>query len=432
MTEFNLYGVPWQRLDYPGSTSVRQSTGGSVIPPAASAAVRIHPSRIVQADGFRYTRTITVEVVTYTVGHVITDSVTYDLLGIPGGGVAMAPDLPMLPYVEGYTLTLPISATVANATLVDITCSDEDAYEIPIVIAKPWSEGGTTYTTTTDIDTLYPPEAEQLRWQQRGDEVLFTLFPIRHNPTSNATRFCSELVFQVAYDAPLALAVSALQPEQETLMPGEPVTVTALLENVSDELLTITGTLTLLNVRGDPVGWQDMGPFSVVAGGQEPIEAGWHGVLEEGSYNVQVILWHEGQVAGMAASRIYVVGSAMTAFEVPTTTVKTGEEALFSVTFANRLSEPITATAYLMILDTEGNPVTHTLQSQPMQVAAGKEGTLSISWQAENIGTGTYTARARVENQDGLSYGPLTKDFEVAGEVEESYMIYLPLVLKGS
>jgi len=421
VTEFVLYGVPWQRLDYPGGTA--QQLSSSARYGRGRAAFNVTAGATVHTDGsFRYTRAITLATASYTATQVITDSTTYDVLSIPGGAMALAPGLPLLPYVPGYTLTLPFSATVQGVTLTNRTCADAGTYEIPIIVAHPWTEGGTSFTTTTDINTFYPPDEDLVRWQQQGDQMLFTLFPIQHNPTTNATRFCSQMVFQVAYDAPLPLAVSGLVPQSDTLMPGQPVTVTTVVANVGDTLATFTATLRLEDSHGNGVGWQDSGPFSVAAGGEEELELEWDGLLDEGDYAMQLTLWWHGRALGTATGGVHVVGGALTGLEVPTTTVMPGQRAEFQAVFANYRTTQVTVTVSLTINDEEGHPVAE-LGPQTGQVDGQSQVSFPFSWEAVGIPAGGYIAIATAE-VEGTSYGPLARPFAIA------HNVYLPLVLR--
>ncbi len=426
VTEFNLYGVPWQRLDYPGGTmNQRISESASVGRPSA---VRVNGENIAQADTYRYTRTVTIDIAAYQAGQVITGSVTYDVLSIAGGEMAVAPNLPMLPYVKGYTLTLPVSATVQSVSLVTATCSDVGPYEIPIIVAQPWSEGGTTFTTTTTINTFYPADANRVVGQMQDGRMLFTLFPIQHNPTSNATRFCSQMVIEVVYDAPVALAVSHVTPLAALLRPGAPISVTALLENVTDELLTVTSTLTLLDAQGHEVGWQNGGPFSVPADGQQAVEVGWDGLLSEGMYGLLLTFWKDGVLMGMATSNVNVVGGALTALEVPTATLTVSDTATFRVTFANYRTGAVTATAHLQLFDSESGLVA-TLPPQTTVVVGGANHTFTFVWEVPTSVGGVYVAQARIVRDADTAYGPLTGEFTIASPIKE---IFLPLVLRNS
>ena len=429
VTEFNLYGVPWQRLDYPGGMQQSAvSDQPSAMDGGPRSVVSIDAGAIVQADTYRYTRTITVDIGTYDVGQVITGGVTYEVLSIAGGGMAVAPNLPMLPYVQGYTLTLPISATVQSATLVDATCGNDAQHEVPIIVAQPWTEGGTVFTTTTDIDTFYPADDDLLVWQPQGNRMLFTLFPIQHTPTNNQTRFCQKMVIEVAYDAPVALAVSDVSPLVDVIVPGATISVTALLENVTDQLLTVTSTLTLLNAEGHDVGWQDGGPFSVPSDGTQAVETGWNGALPEGAYGLRLVFWDEGVLMGMGTTTVDIVGGALTSLAAPAHTLVLSETAAFTVTFANYLSEPVTATAHLMLYDDEGLPVA-TLDPQTTLVGAGDTHAFVFTWEVGPSAGGTYSARASVAREDGPVYGPLSEEFEIGSVLMD---VFLPVVLRDN
>jgi len=424
VTEFNLYGVPWQRLDYPGGLNqqISESAGG-ILPTA----VRVDTGNIVQADTYRYTRTITVDIAGYDVTQVMTGGVTYDVLSITGGDMAVAPELPMLPYIRGYTLTLPISATVQSVALVGSSCGNDALHEVPIIVAQPWSEGGTTFTTTTDINTYYPPLDHLVVGQMQDGRMLFTLFPIQHNPMSNATRFCQRMVIEVVYDAPVTLAVSYVTPLADTLTPGAPISITALLENVTDELLTVTSTLTLLDAEGHEVGWQDDGPFSVPADGQQDIEIGWDGTLPEDVYGLLLTFWKGDVLMGLGTTQVSVVGGALTALGVPTATLMMSDTATFRVTFTNYLAEPVTVTAHLALYDDEGGVVA-VLPPQTMLAAADAPHVFEFTWEVGASAGGVYVAQARIVREDETAYGPLTDEFMVGSVLKD---VFLPVVLRN-
>jgi len=429
VTEFTLYGIPWQRLDYPGGLQQAVANQPAAVGGQPSA-ISIHAGNAVQSDTYRYTRTVTVDIASYDVSQVMTDSITYDILTIAGGGMALAPETPLLPYVKGYTLTLPISATVQSASLISATCMDvmPPGYEIPIIVAQPWTEGGTSYTTTTTLDDYYPANADRLQWQPQSHKMLFTLFPIQHNPTSNATRFCSQMVIEVVYDAPVVLDVSNVQPIAASFAPGAPISVTALLANVGDDLLTITSTLEVADAEGTPVGWADGGPFAIAPDGEESIEAGWDGLLDEGVYSLRLTLWSEGQLMGGATASVDVVGGALIALEVPTVTVALGDTATFRVHFSNYLAETVTVTAHLLVFDADGVPISPTLATQTMAVAGNGSAVFTFLWPANDVPMGDFTAQTSVERQAGPTYGPEQEVFRVGG----NHFIYLRLVLRDA
>ena len=232
------------------------------------------------------------------------------------------------------------------------------------------------------------------------------------------------MVFQVDYDIPLPLAVSDLHPQAEQLAPGETITVTATVENVGADPATVTSTLTLLDVHGNTVGWQDGGSLVIPAGEQVEVSLEWSIFLDEGPYDLTLTLWRTGNAVGLATGKVNVVGGALTSLEVPTTTVAPGEQATFRVTFANYRTTPVTATAHLVIYDEDGIPIAEP-SSQSSQVDAQDEATFSLTWNPGGVAGGTHTAQAVVEREDGVTYGPMTEAFRVG------HGVYLPLVLRN-
>jgi hypothetical protein len=420
LAEYTLYGVPWQRLKYPDSSGA-----------AVTASQRLQPTSmicrtgsVIQANAIRYTRTITVEIAAFDVVTATQDNITYDLLTISGGGMALAPGLPMLPYVKGYTLTLPLSATLQGMMLTGSACAATGSYQVPNALVRPRTEGGTSYTTTTSINTFFPANDALIQAQQQGNQILFTLFPIQHNPTTNETRFCNQMVFEVSYDASLTLAVSDLHPQQEQLRPGETITATARVENVGSNLATFTYTLAVVDVYGHVAGWQDGGPFSVMAGGQEQLDFSWDGLLDEGGYTLELTLWQNGAVVGLGTTGVNVVGGAITHLQVPETAVMPGQQATFTVTFANYLNSAVTTTARLVIYDQAGD-VVRELGARSGVASGQSQIAFTWTWQPLAVPGGAYTAWAVVQKEDEISYGPTVETFQIG------HLIYLPIVLRN-
>ena len=234
-------------------------------------------------------------------------------------------------------------------------------------------------------------------------------------------------MIEVVYDAPVALAVSSVTPLAETLTPGAPVSVTALLENVTDALLTVTSTLTLLDAEGHEVGWQDGGPYSVPSDEQQNVELGWDGTLPEGFYGLLLAFWKDGVVMGLGTAQVNVTGGALTALEVPTATLVMSDTAIFRVTFSNYLAEPVTVTAHLALYDDEGGIVA-VLPPQTDVTAANDTHVFEFTWEVGASAGGVYVAQARIVREDDTQYGPLTGEFMVGSVLKN---VFLPIVLRN-
>ncbi|HQH38234.1 MAG TPA: hypothetical protein PLH19_06820, partial [Anaerolineae bacterium] len=199
-------------------------------------------------------------------------------------------------------------------------------------------------------------------------------------------------------------------------------------ENVTDDLLTVTSTLTLLDAEGHEMGWQDDGPFSVPSDGQQAIEVGWDGTLPEGAYDLRLALWQGDVLMGLATTRVDVVGGALTALEVPTATLAMSDTATFRVTFTNYLARPVTVTAHLMLYDAEGG-VAADLPSQTDVAVAGDVHVFEFTWEVGASAGGVYAAQARIVREDETAYGPLTGEFTVGSVLND---VFLPVVLRNS
>jgi len=299
VTEFNVYGVPWTFIFYPG--------GGAAALAAAEPEERAFTTRrgpvVGVADAGVYSRTFEIDIAAYTAATETQDGIIYDLLSIEGGDLAIADGAPILPYIEGYTMTLPFSGTLTAVQVVDVISSDIGAYNIPIARVRPWSEGGLTYTTTTGIDYPYP--ADLVQYQETSEGLLFTIFPIQHNPTTDETSFYSHFEIQVTYKAPLTIAVTDFSTDKMSYGPGgtaNTIATIATIGNVGDVSAMLTATLTIKDELGQTMGSQTSGEFTVPTDGSYGLPLAWTGTLNDGSYQAMVTIWRSGDTVGGASA----------------------------------------------------------------------------------------------------------------------------------
>lgn len=301
VTEFNLYGVPWTYVYYPGAGATSSATTAESrvqAEPRAFAASGREVEAAAQADA--YSRNFAVDFAGYSAPTETEGGVTYDLLSIEGGDLAIADGAPILPYVEAFALALPFSGTVTGVQVVGAVSSTIGIYNVPSAHVRPWSQGGMQYTTTTDVAGLYP--ANLVEWQETGAGVLFTLFPIQHDPNSGETVFYSHIEVQVTYEAPLPIGVSAFATSRASYAPGEAVNAKATVGNVGDTTATLSGTLTIENALGQVVESAEVEAFAVSPGESHELSLAWAGASERGSYRATLTIWQEGSVVGGAAA----------------------------------------------------------------------------------------------------------------------------------
>jgi len=220
------------------------------------------------------------------------------------------------------------------------------------------------------------------------------------------------------------LAVRELSPQSGRLAPGDPITLTATVDNVGEVLATVTTTLTIWDGFGNLVGWQEGSEFSVASGGSELLIRGWQGWLDEGTYHLELELWQGGQVVGEAGSQISVLAAAITDLTVPGALLLPGDTAVFTTTFENYLSSPISATASLAIYSQEGFLVSE-LAPQTTQVAGLGSAAFTWQWQLPGLAGGVYYARVVIRRENGPSYGPLVQGFWVGNQ------LFLPVVRRN-
>lgn len=414
VTEFNLYGVPWSFLFYPSTESTALAA-----PQLQAWSTVSGPVRHAVEAGV-YSRTFEVTIPSYEVATESQGGVDYDLFSIVGGDVAIADGAPILPYLQGFSLTLPFSGTVTAVEVMDVTSASIGAYNVPIARVQPWSEGGLSYTTETDITAPYPTELVQ--YQQTGASVLFTLFPIQHNPTSDQTTFYSRFVVKVVYTTPLAVAITELATDKEFYRPGEAIQTMATIANVGDIPAPLTARLEIQDEFGEVIGSQDSAPFIVPAGESYALPLTWTGALHGGAYQAIVTIWNEDDLVGGASASFAVAAGEIVDFTAPAL-VRPQMQTTFRLTYANYRAENVVATVKIAIYDRE-NTLVSELAPASFAIGAGSAATADITGSVAGIAGAVYTALAEL-TVDGEVYGTRSVKFTVP------YVIYLPSLIRN-
>jgi hypothetical protein len=404
VTEFNLYGVPWTFIYYPSATTATATgeTGKQSFAAEAGA--------IALVDDGVYSRMFEVGIDSYDVATETQDDTDYDLFSIEGGDIAIADGAPILPYVEGYKMPLPFGATVTNVEVLDYTSSYIGTYNVPIALVAPWSEEGLRYTTETDIGYPYPADEDLVQYQQNGAGLLFTIFPIQHNPTTDETIFYSHFEIQITYESPLAVVVTEFTTNKDQYVPGEEINTTADIANVGDVDAALTATLTIRDALGETLGIETAGEFIVPSGGSHALPLALGGMLDDGDYTVEITVESQQAIVGGASTSISVIGGEITDLVVPEV-LPLGEEGIFQVTFANYGDSTVTGEVTMTIQASDGG-FTEELAPQRITVAGGSSETVMFAWIAERVVCGDYDAVCAVA-VDGQTYGPISRAFTV-------------------
>jgi len=446
VAEFQLYGLPWTCLLYPAGTgsSPSATNSASLVPELRTSAstgpkVSVERGAVTGVSPNVYQQTFAVTVPNPTVAQETQGGVAYDIISVPGGQTDFSPRYPRLPFVTGFTMTLPFSAAVQSVELIGSDSQGIGNYNVPILLVEPWTEGGATYTTTTNINYAYP--GELVRYQKAGgelvmvgnelvmvgNELVFTLFPVQHNPSTDQTWFYSRFQVRVTYEAPLAVGVTGVSTDKPVYVPGEDMHVTASIVNVGDAVATLSATLTIEDLMGEVKCHQESAAFQVAAGGTYQQDFLCGGLPDEGAYWARVTLWQSGNVVGGAAVPVAVQGGEIVGLTGPAL-VQSGQGAHFQVTYANHRAESVSAQFLFSIQDAEGT-VIQELTPRTLAVPGGGSQVADFSWTPgdEHVGR-EFHAVASVIVQ-GQTLGPRTTSFAVSGA---GVRVYLPIVWKNA
>lgn len=409
VTEFNLYGVPWATLTYPGIATpfaTTKSLTGERSEPAAFTTL-LNP---VFAEGDAlYTREFDLDIESYTVGKETRGGTVYDLFSVPGGDISVAPQTPILPFVKSFTLPLPYGAALTEVEIIEVSSQNIGTFNIPIAVVKPWSQGGLTYTTETTIAALFPADKDLVQFQQTGDGLLFTVFPIQHNPTTNETHFHKSFKVRVTYEAPLIIGIRDFATDKPQYFPGEPIETRALIDNVGDVDLTVGVTVVVKDAVGNPVG---PSPYplaiEVPAGETYELSLPCGGDLLHGAYTAELSLLSGGEIVAVASARFAVVGIEISELSTPVG-LKVGQTGAFEVTVANHDSVEFLGQVLLSIQDL-GDGLLQDLP--PMDVVIGAQASITVSFSWAGTSAGVFNAIASV-NVGDVTYASRVRQFEV-------------------
>ena len=407
VTEFNLYGIPWSFIFYPDAFARAEVTES----PQPAKAFSATASPIFSArDTQTYSQRFEVKIASYEVQTEVQDDIKYDLFSIKGGDMAAAPGVPILPFVKGYSLALPPEAKIREVSIKDAISEDIGKYNVPIAEVLPWSEGGLRYTTKTDITDPYPLKENLVQYQGSGEGLIFTVYPIQHNPASDETIYYSSFMIEVTYGAPLTLAITEFACNKTRYVPGEPIQTQTKIENIGATPALAVADLLIKNTVGEIVGSVDSREFTIPSGGFYVLPLNWTGQLEDGPYSVQIIVISEKTPAGSASQAISVMGGEILALETPQV-LAWNEMGTFTVTFANYLKTKVAGEVQLSIQSGDGGYVKH-LAPKPISLNGGAVGAVSFYWRPGNVNAGKFIATAKVAVDD-QTYGPTQESFDV-------------------
>lgn len=408
VTEFNLFGVPWAFMFYP--VAMAGSVPAGAVKTEVQAFSTLAGEVVAGLEESVYSQTFDVVIEGYSVQTEVQDDIKYSLFSVKGGDTAVSPGTPILPYLRGFTLPLPPYASVIGVKILRSSSGSIGRYNVPVARVEPWTEGGLAYTTKTDIDYAYPKTEDLIQYQVTGEGMVFTVFPIQHNPATDETTFYSHFLVEVTYEAPLSVAVTDFGTDKLQYRPGETLKTAARIENLGDVAAILWASLSIQDVFGKEVGTQTSKPFEVPSGGSYILPLSWTAHLDDGVYTAQISLFAEKAMLGGRSAVFSVVGREITDLSAPAV-LRIGEQGVFKVTFANYGLTDVEGQARLTIQDNEGGFVNE-LAPQGISVPAGSSEIVAFSWTPTGANVGDYSAIATVLVDD-QQYGPTAKPFLV-------------------
>ncbi|MGA1839045.1 MAG: C25 family cysteine peptidase [bacterium] len=407
VTEFNLFGIPWSFIFYP---NIRRKGLEDASEPSEYAAFNVLPGLVAASQEGTYSKTFEINIDSYEVKTESQNGASYDVFSIIGGEMAVASDSPILPYIKGFNLPLPFNAEILSIDIIETGSQYIGKYNIPVADVKPFSKGGLSYTTTTDIDYLFPKNTDLVQYQNTTEGILFTVYPIQHNPVTNDTSFYNFFKIRINYQAPLAITITEFGTDKDQYVPGETINTKAKIENVGSEDVVLNAILTVLDKFGNEVGVKRSQDFTVASDSSYTLPLSLTAGLYDGDYTLQIeLLSNESVMAGASAS-ISVLIHEILSLTVPSI-LSIGEEGIFEVAFANYGPDDIEAQACFSIQDKDAI-LSEDLTPKVIRVPAGATETATFAWIATDQGINEYNAVATVAVGSQI-YGPASKTFIV-------------------
>jgi hypothetical protein len=407
VTEFNLYGVPWAFYRYPRLWI-------QVIPDLPSL-IDVTVGTVAPWDVESYKRSYIVDLGLHDIEAMTYDDVTYDLFTVQGGLQAIGDGNPVLPYVEVFTLELPVEGKITGVIVSTNSSKAPGTYNIPIAVVNPFSMGGISYTNQTDINYLYPRLEDLVNYQETNEGLLFTLSPVQYNPFTDEVIYHESFTIDVIYESPLPIGVREVIADKSVYVPGDTVGTSTTIVNVGSSEVTLTAVLTFMDSFGKVMGSRSSGEFTVPSGDSYDVEIDWIQVLGEGIYLAEDEVSLGDSLVGASSTRILMIGDGVNKLKPPSS-LRVGESGEFVVECVNYGDDTISREVSLTILDSPGEVIIVNLPSKTITVEAGGKSEAVFSWTPE-ISTGNYIAVASV----GATY--LMESFTVFPEEVDSALV---------
>lgn len=416
--EFTIFGLPWVGFYKPatapryGLANLREAL------PAAELTWPVSAPAAVSAS--TYVVTATVDASEYTINQVN----GFDLVNVQGMRLHYSDSEPVVPIAE-LTMPLPLGAVVQEVQVTPLDALSLGALQIPLVSPGLPMPGGPddTYRETPASFGIYPSQLYSATVTTAAGSQLaqLTIFPLVYNADTDQATLYQHLVVRITYWVPTPVGLLGFTGEPANAAVGDPLHINSTLLNASDQVVEVSGVLTLTNSLGEAAAHYSIPDFAIPAGSLEYfLELDWTPGVPEGSYTLELEVWRDADAHMHAQQAVAFVAGRLSGLQA-TPLVLPFDPALFEVTFENLSSLAFNGQVHYVITTAGGLRVAEL--DVPFSVAPHAPITLVTPWSASALSPGLYTVTAVVTDLSGMTtYGPLQQDFMVA------YSLFMPMV----
>ncbi|GAB4324422.1 MAG: hypothetical protein Kow0059_20020 [Candidatus Sumerlaeia bacterium] len=417
VTEFNLFGVPWQMLRYPGSGGGGAAGAGGaagrsarvkpdVAPGTArERAILLSPRRVSLVNADIYQQTFHVSVPSWSQKPLD----LFDSIEIPGGEQQYVNNAPVLPAITPFSIALPTGGEILSIAVDGLTTTPIGTFNIPTAQIGAWTVSGINLTADSDIDYYYPGRLVEACEGSRR-HYLMKVFPVRHNPTTDDTVLHDDFNVIVTYRAPVPYGILNFAVNDALLGPAQTPTFSADVFNMGAASVSLTGRLAIIDeATSTVVDFRDLA-MTLAPGTVFPLLISASGPPGVGQYSARLSVWATSGGPVATAEDAFSVTEAFLSNLVAVYDAMTRQASL-SVQAESLLAKDGTL-ALAFALSEEGSLPLDVVYVDPVMLPGGGTVTVPGVWTADAGTSGTRMVEA-VATLDGAQLNSVKATFTV-------------------
>ncbi len=402
VTEFNLFGIPWMKLNFPlkkpkSASEVSSDTEKPGI--GKSSTKRLKNGDIIGSEtrsGGIFSRTFTFSTADYDVSK----EGVFDIITVPGTVLSYSDLKPVIPVYK-VILSLPKGVSLISAKLTDGETQHIGQFNIPKLEDDPYASSG--FTELTDVSGLYPRPNywHTVAPMSRHDEIIIYFHPVQHDVNTRETTLWTEATVEVQYQVEECIFISALRTDKEDYITTEPVIVTATLQNVGDEDVTGLTAAASITRFGETLRTSQVSVGPVPAGGSTEVTVSVDNGLDTDTYPLIFEIRDEsGSVTASLLKKGTFVTSGRTEIGLSGESIMPGDPLNLTVTYENYHTYQVTADILFELYD-EKYRMVMAVPGSPTEIAAGSSESMTWHLYTGNLAPGEYEVVAVAEMESG-------------------------------